>query len=304
MAKKRLALQLSKSDKIFDGIVFVVLTAAFVIIAYPLYFILISSVSDPVAVAAGQVVFLPECFTLDGYRRVFETPAVMRGFVNSIFYTVMGVAVNIVVTLPTAYALSRNDFFGRKVITMFYIFTMFVSGGLIPTFVVVRTLGMLDTVWALVLPGALGVFNLMVARTFFKMNIPQEMLDAAQIDGCSYTRFFLKIVLPLSGALIAILILWTGVAHWNSYFSALVYITTRERMPLQLELRFILLQGTEFMDAQGLSVEAMEQRRRMEALRELMRYSLIVIANIPILMLYPFVQRYFIKGVQIGSLKG
>jgi len=293
----------SLSDIIFDKIVFVVLTLIFIAVAYPLYFIIISSFSDPVKVASGQVLFWPQGLTLEGYEKVFGTKTVMRGFMNSVYYTVVGVIINLAVTLPTAYALSRDDFFGRRPVTIFYIITMFVSGGLIPTYMVIRSLGMLDTIWSLVIPGALSVYNVMVARTFFKVNIPTEMLDAARIDGCSDTRFFIKIVLPVSAAIIAILVLWCGVGHWNSYFSALLYISSRERQPLQMELRAILLQ-TEEVVGMVMTAEAMAERQRLEAMRELMKYSLIIVANLPLMILYPFIQKHFVKGVQIGSLKG
>jgi putative aldouronate transport system permease protein len=293
----------SLSDIIFDKIVFVVLTLIFIAVAYPLYFIIISSFSDPVKVASGQVLLWPQGLTLEGYEKVFGTKTVMRGFMNSVYYTVVGVIINLAVTLPTAYALSRDDFFGRRPVTIFYIITMFVSGGLIPTYMVIRSLGMLDTIWSLVIPGALSVYNVMVARTFFKVNIPAEMLDAARIDGCTDTRFFIKIVLPVSAAIIAILVLWCGVGHWNSYFSALLYISTRERQPLQMELRAILLQ-TEEVVGMVMTAEAMAERQRLEAMRELMKYSLIIVANLPLMILYPFIQKHFVKGVQIGSLKG
>ena len=290
-------------DKIFDAVSFVILTLVFLIVGYPLYFIIISSISDPQLVASGQVTFYPKGLNLDGYNEVLKNEGVMRGFFNSIYYTVIGVSVNLVVTLPTSYALSRQDFHGRRFISMFYIFTMFVSGGLIPTYLVVRNLGMLNTVWALVIPGAISVYNMMVARIFFKTNIPGELLDAARIDGCSDTNFFFRIVLPISGAIIAILVLWYGVGHWNSYFSALLYISDRQRQPLQLELRMVLLQNVQAPDM-PLSEEFQAERRRLEALREMMKYSLIIISSLPVLILYPFIQKHFVKGVTVGSLKG
>jgi len=180
---------------------------------------------------------------------------------------------------------------------------MFVSGGLIPTYLVVRSLGMLNTVWALVIPGAISVYNMMVARTFFITNIPGELLDAAKVDGCSDTMFFFRIVLPLSGAIIAILVLWYGVGHWNSYFSALLYISDRKRQPLQLELRMVLLQNTQAPDL-PLTEEFILERRRLNALREMMKYSLIIISSLPVLILYPFIQKHFVKGITVGSLKG
>ena len=290
-------------DRIFDSINFVVLTIVFIIVGYPLYFIIISSISDPHLVASGQVIFYPRGINLDGYKEVLKNEGVMRGFFNSVYYTLLGVAINIAVTLPTAYALSRNDFHGRKFVSFFYIITMFVSGGLVPTYLVVRQMGMLNTVWALVIPGAISVYNMMVARIFFKTNIPGELLDAARIDGCSDTAFFFRIVLPLSGAIIAILVLWYGVGHWNSYFSALLYISDRRRQPLQLELRMVLLQNTQA-PTMILSEEFQAERRRLEALREMMKYSLIIISSLPVLILYPFIQKHFVKGVTVGSLKG
>jgi putative aldouronate transport system permease protein len=290
-------------DTVFDAVNFAVLTIIFILVAYPLYFIIISSVSDPFEVAGGRVLFYPKGFTLDGYKEVLKNEGVMRGFFNSVYYTVLGVTINLVVTLPTAYALSRNDFYGRKTISIFYIVTMFVSGGLVPTYLVVRQVGFLNTVWALVIPGALSVYNMMVARTFFRSNIPGELLDAARIDGCTNTSFFFRIVLPLSGAIIAILVLWYGVGHWNSYFSALLYISKRERQPLQLELRMVLLQNTQAPNM-PLTEEFIAERRRLEALREMMKYSLIIIASVPVMVLYPFIQKHFVKGVTVGSLKG
>jgi putative aldouronate transport system permease protein len=304
MAKIRRNLERrSTEDKIFDAVNFIVLTLIFVIVAYPLYFVIISSISDPVKVAAGQITFVPEGINFDGYLRVFEAKEVMRGFMNSVFYTVLGVSINLAVTLPTAYALSRNDFYGRKVISIYYVITMFVSGGLIPTYLVIRQMGMLNTVWALVIPGALSVYNMMVARSFFKTNIPGELLDAARIDGCTDTSFFFRICLPLSGAIIAILALWYGVGHWNSYFSALLYIADREKQTLQLELRYILLQNQQPM-GQLLSPEALEQQRRLDALKEMMKWSLIIVSSLPVIILYPFIQKHFVKGVTVGSLKG
>ena len=195
----------SREDVIYDVIIFFILTLIFLIVAYPLYFVVISSFSDPVAVAGGKVIFYPIGFTLDGYKEVFKTQAVMRGFLNSLIYTAVGVCVNLAVTIPTSYALSRKDFPLNRPITLFYIVTMFVGGGMMPTYLVVRDTGLLNTMWALILPGALGVYNMIVARTFFTTNIPSELMEAAKLDGCGNTRFFAYIVLPLSGAIMAIL---------------------------------------------------------------------------------------------------
>ena len=304
---KRTKVARSLEDKIFDTVNFVILSIIFLVVAYPLYFVLIASVSAPHAVAGGEVTLFPVGFSLEGYTEVFRTGAIMRGFVNSLYYTTVGVIVSLIVTLPTAYALSRDDFYGKKPIMIFYLITMFVSGGLIPTYLVVMNLGMLNTVWALTIPGAIGVFNLIVCRTFFKTNIPPELLEAAKMDGCGNTRFFISIVLPLSAAIIAVQVLFNGVAHWNSFFAALIYITERARWPLQLELRSILLQNSLMFEAQMMTAvtpEAIAERQRLENLMDMMRYSLIVVASIPVLILYPFIQKHFVKGVTFGSVKG
>lgn len=295
----------SRGDVIFDGIILVVLTVIFLLVAYPLYFVIISSFSDPIAVAGGKVVLAPIGFTLDGYKEVFGTNTVMRSFANSLLYTFVGVCINLMVTLPTSYALSRPDFVLRKPILVFYLITMFIGGGMIPTYLVVRDTGLLNTMWALVIPGALGTFNMIVARTFYTTNIPLELMEAAKLDGCGNTRFFFNIVLPLSGAITAIMVLYYGVGHWNSYFSALIYISDRDKWPLQMELRNILLLNA--INAQVnrvLTAEQLREKERLEALAEMMKYSLIIISSIPVLVIYPFVQKHFVKGVMIGSIKG
>ncbi|MBQ8953039.1 MAG: carbohydrate ABC transporter permease [Clostridia bacterium] len=294
----------AKGDVIYDTIIFIILTFLFLIVAYPLYFVIISSISDPIEVSAGKVVFAPVGFTLDGYKEVFKTKTVMRGFLNSLIITVMGTSINLLVTIPTSYALSRPDFTLKRPITLFYILTMFVGGGMMPTYIVVRNTGLLDTWWALVLPGCLGVYNMIVARTFFKTNIPLELMEAAKLDGCGNTKFFIYVVLPLSGAITAILCLYYGVGHWNSYFSALIYIQKRELWPLQLELRNILVLNTSVMTKQVMTEAELLEKKRLDALKEMMKYSLIIISSIPVLVIYPFVQKHFVKGVMIGSVKG
>ena len=297
-------LKRTRSDVIYDAVIFVILTIIFLLVAYPLYFVIISSFSDPVAVAGGKVVLYPVGFTLDGYNEVFKAKTVMRGFFNSLLYTAVGVSINLAVTLPTSYALSRKDFPLNKPITLFYILTMFVGGGMMPTYLVVRDTGLLNTMWALVLPGALGVYNMIVGRTFFTTNIPSELMEAAKLDGCGNTKFFFHIVLPLSGAITAILFLYYGVGHWNSYFSALLYVSDRTKWPLQMELRNILLQNSVNMSKTVMTEEQLAEKERLEALKEMMKYSLIIISSIPVLIIYPFVQKHFVKGVMIGSVKG
>lgn len=197
-----------RSDVIYDTILFILLSLVFLVVAYPLYFVIISSVSDPIAVSNGEVTFYPIGFTLDGYREVFKTNTVVRGFLNSLLYTVCGVSVNLLVTLPTGYALSRKDFALKKFVTFFYMLTMFIGGGMMPTYLIVKQTGLLNSMWALIIPGAMGVYNMIVAKTFFSTNIPLELMEAAKLDGCGNTRFFFHIVLPLSGAITAILVLY------------------------------------------------------------------------------------------------
>lgn len=293
-----------RSDVIYDTILFILLSLVFLVVVYPLYFVIISSVSDPIAVSNGEVTFYPIGFTLDGYREVFKTNTVVRGFLNSLLYTVCGVSVNLLVTLPTGYALSRKDFALKKFVTFFYMLTMFIGGGMMPTYLIVKQTGLLNSMWALIIPGAMGVYNMIVAKTFFSTNIPLELMEAAKLDGCGNTRFFFHIVLPLSGAITAILVLYYGQGHWNSYFSALLYINDREKWPLQLELRNILLLNTNTMTKEFITEEMRKEQARREALANMMKYSLIIISSIPMLIVYPFVQKHFVKGVMIGSVKG
>ena len=297
-------LKRARGDVIYDTVIFIILTFIFLIVAYPLYFVIISSISDPIEVSAGKVTLAPVGFTLDGYREVFKTKTVMRGFFNSLIITVMGTAINLLVTIPTSYALSRPDFTLKRPITLFYILTMFVSGGMMPTYIIVRSTGLLNTWWALILPGCLSVYNMIVGRTFFKTNIPLELMEAAKLDGCGNTKFFIYVVLPLSGAITAILCLYYGVGHWNSYFSALIYITAREKWPLQLELRNILLLNSMGATSRVMTEAELKEKERLDALKEMMKYSLIIISSIPVLVIYPFVQKHFVKGVMIGSVKG
>lgn len=302
--EKKKAIKRSKNDVIFDGVIFVILTFILLIVAYPLYFIIISSFSSPDKVSSGQVIFYPLGFTLEGYKKVFENKQVITGFVNSLIYTTVGTSVNLLLTIPTAYALSRKKFQGGKIVTIFYMITMFISGGMIPTYLVVQKLGLLDSMWALILPGSLSVYNMIVARTFFQQNISEELYEAAELDGCGHGRFFFNIALPLSKAIIAIMVLYYGVGHWNSYFSALLYMQTEDKYPLQLVLRSILVQNSAQLSQTVTSAAQQEALKKQQEAVELMKYSLIIISSIPVLILYPFIQKHFTKGIMIGSVKG
>lgn len=299
--KQKIQIRACRSDRILQVTILVFLTLALLVVAYPLYFVLISSISDPVAVATGKVQWYPVNPNLEGYRAVFKRSDVTRGFLNSVLYTVVGTTLNMLVTIPAGYALSRPDLKGKKWIIFFFMLTMFVYGGMMPTYLVVKGLHLIDTIWALVLPNALSVYNLIVAMSFFKSTLSTELLEAARVDGCSNTRFFINVAVPLSGAIIAIMVLYYGVGHWNSYFNALIYTTSKEKFPLQLVLRSILVQNQGAVDK---NVRNAAERQRQQKVAELMKYSLIVISSGPILILYPFIQKQFVKGVMIGSLKG
>ncbi|WP_281888637.1 carbohydrate ABC transporter permease [Paenibacillus sp. YYML68] len=288
----------SKSDKWFDVINKTLILVGLVIIIYPLYFVLIASVTDPTSVQS--IALWPEKLNFDGYKKILESDSLWTGYQNSLIYAVAGTAINLALTIPAAYALSRKDLQGRSALMIMITFTMFFSGGLIPTYLTVKSLGMLDSVWAMVIPNAVGAWNLIIARTFFQSTIPDELLEAAKMDGCSDVTFFWKVVLPLSQALMAIMVLFYGVAHWNSYFSALVYLRDVELYPLQLVLRSILIENQVQSDMM-MDMSSMGDKLRAA---ELIKYGMIIVAALPLLILYPFLQRYFVKGVMIGSIKG
>lgn len=290
----------SRADVVFDVLNYTWLAVFTVLVLYPLYLVAIASISDPINVALGNVVFVPIGFTLEGYEAVLGDRRVFTGFFNSTIYTVAGTTLNVTCTTMAGYGLSRKDLFGGTAIMLFFIFTMYFQGGLIPTFILVRNLGLYGTRTIMIIMDLVWVYLIIIARTFYKTTIPNELLEAARIDGCNDLQFFGKVVVPLSGSLTAILTLFYGVAHWNNYFNALIYLRDGALWPLQLVLRRILLLQ-EFIANQaqdGAGTQEFFNRA------ELVKYSLIVIASIPMLVLYPFVQRHFVQGVMIGSIKG
>jgi len=287
-------------DPAFTVVSIGTLLVAIAAILYPLYFIVIASFSEPSAILNGQVWLWPKGFTVEGYQRIFADPAILRGFANSVLYTVLGTTISVVLILCGAYALSRRDLFGRKVIMMVFIATMFIDGGLIARYLVVRDLGMLDTIWAVVLPGSVGVWNLIIARAFFENNVPGELREAAQLDGANDFRFFFQIVLALSKPLIFLMIMIHLVANWNAFFDALIYLDDESKYPLQLVLRNVLIQSevTSAGGTAGLDSYAAAQR-----LGELIKYGMIVISSIPLLVVLPFMQKHFTKGALLGAVK-
>ena len=299
-AKKRNKIKNPTEDRILYAVVGVILGLFILCILYPVIFIISASFSDGTEVQLGHVYLLPVKPTLDGYRAVFSHKNVLTGFRNTFFYTFMGTAINIVITLLCAYPLSRRDLPFRGFFTFLFVFTMFFSGGLIPSYLLISKLKMINTVWALLLPGAMSVYNMIITRSFFVNTVPLELLEASQIDGCSDMRYFFSILLPLSQAVIAVISLYYAVAHWNSYFSALIYLRDPNLQPLQLILRNILL-------ATRVSLNEFEDPDLMEGkvgLEFLLKYALIVVSCAPIIAIYPFVQKFFMKGVMLGSVKG
>ena len=299
MTHARQKVRRQRKDVVFDVILYTICALLLVVILYPLWFIIIASFSDPSAVAGGHVWLWPVGFTLEGYQELLRQPQVWLGYRNTIAYTVVGTLIALAVNIPAAYALSRKDLWGRKGLMGLYVFTMFFSGGLIPIFLTVQQAGLYNTFWVLVLPFSVSAYNIIVARTFFETSLPPDLWDAAQIDGCGNLRFFFTMALPLSKAVISVIALWTAVGQWNSYFNALIYIRDENLYPLQLIMRNILITNQNFA-ALGTGEAAMIAMRRAN----LVRYAMIIIATVPIMCVYPFIQKYFDQGVMIGAVKG
>lgn len=296
-----MAIKEPRGDRIFGAVVFVIVTLLMLIVLYPLVYVLSCSVSSPTAVGAGEVVLLPKGFTLMGYRRVFQEPDILLGYKNTLFYTIIGTAINLFVTVPAGYMLSKKEVPGRNLFMFLFMFTMYFSGGMIPSFLLVRSLHLYDTRAVLVILGAFSTYNCIICRTFFAA-LPHELEEAAAIDGCSTVRTFIQIVLPLSQALLGVMVLYFAVGHWNSYFNAMIYVNNEKYKPLQLILRRILIleQASSNMMEGGGDEYAAEQFK----LKELIKYAVIVVSSLPVLVLYPFLQKYFAQGVMIGSIKG
>lgn len=289
----------SRADKAFDIINYILLTLAFLIVAYPLYFVIIASISDPIAIYEGKVILLPVRPTLEGYERIFSYSSLFTGYKNTLIYTTVGTTINVILTITAAYALSRKELVGRNAIMMGVMITMIFSGGQIPNYLLVRNLGIYNTMWALILPGAVSSYNLIVARTFFQQNIPDELREAAELDGCTDAGFFFRVVLPLSGSIIAVMVLFYAVGHWNSYYNALIYLSSQAKYPLQLVLRNILIVNTMDDMVNDVATQAAQQR-----MGDLIKYGMIIVSSLPLMILYPFLQRYFVQGVMIGAIKG
>ena len=303
--KKRNTHKMKQSwdDIIFSGACNLLLIVFVLVVFYPLWFVVMASVSDPAYVNRGDFLVYPKGFNLMGYEEVFRTESIWIGYGNTILYTVCGTILGTAVTVLAGYALSRKDLPGRGLLMKIFVFTMYLSGGMIPFYLVVKSLGMVNNRMTLIILGSVSAYNMIVVRSFMESNIPDELMDAATIDGCGNGRFFSTIVVPLSKAVIAVIVLYIAVSHWNSYFNAMIFMTDTNKYPLQLYLRELLLTSSSLGDdmSQYMDPEALEA---MQSLVEVLKYAVIVVATAPIICVYPFIQKYFVKGVMIGSVKG
>lgn len=289
----------SLGDRIFDIVVNVTLALCVLACAYPIYLVIINSFSDPNMVAKGEIWWRPIGITLDAYVEVFKNKDILQGYANSLYYTVLGTALNMVLTIPAAYALSKPQLFGRNLIMKLLVFTMYFSGGLVPHYILMQGLGLLNTRMGVLVVGAVATTNLIIARTFFASSIPNELEEAAEIDGCSVLQTFLRIVLPLSKAMLSVIMLYYAVARWNNYTSSLYYQPLASELhPLQMVLRRILI------TMQQNSELSAEEADYYAKLANMIKYAVIVVASVPLLVIYPFIQKYFEKGVMMGSVKG
>jgi len=299
--KNKEAVKYNLADNIFEFFIIIFCIFVFIIVAYPLYFIVIASFSDSTYVNQGLVILTPKGFSTYGYSKIFEDTRIWTGYKNTLIYTLGGTAINLLFTLPGAYALAYKRFKARKYIMRAFVFTMFFNGGLIPTYMLIRNLRMVDTMWVMMIPFCVNVYNLIITRTFFEHTIPDELYEAAIIDGCTHFKFFTTVVLPLSKAIISVIFLYYMVGHWNNFFTALIYLNKDNLQPLQIVLRNILLSNQVFMEGAGMGGEAGGYAQRYA---DQVKYGVILVSTLPILCLYPFIQKYFEEGIMIGAIKG
>ena len=291
---------MSMPDKIFTIFNYTILTLVLIVIAYPLIFVVSASFSDPQAVIRGDVLLLPVNPTLRGYQAVFKNGKILTGFMNSVFYLVAGTCLNLVMTMLCAYPLSRKEFKARGFISLFFVFTMYFSGGMVPTYILVNKLGLLNTRLAMIIPTAMSTYNMIICRTYIVNSIPDELYEASQMDGCTPFKYMMKVIVPLSKPILAVLTLYYGVAKWNDYFNAMLFLYKDELQPLTIIMKEILIMGkvdmTQVTDASAVS--------KLQGMSELLKYSTMVVATLPVLMLYPLIQKHLVKGVMIGAVKG
>lgn len=301
MKKRKSIMKLSKSDKIFRAIAFLILAIIMISIIYPMWFVIVASFSNPIEIYNKPFLLWPSEFSFESYKLVFKDPDFLVGFRNSILYTLVGTTVNVIMNICGAYPLSKKYFKGKNFLMFMFTFTMFFNGGLIPTYLVVDGLGLTDTFWVMIIPSAVGMFNIIIMRTYFQSRIPPELEDAAKVDGCTNFKFLIKIVLPLSLPIIAVIALYYGVGRWNEYFSAMIYINDRQLYPLQLVLREILLQN-QTSDMMNIVADSGYSTRMIARMG--LKYAVIIVSTVPIFIIYPMVQKFFAKGVMVGAIKG
>ena len=294
-------LKVSHSERSFDIVNTTLLVLLALIAAYPLYYVLVASFSDPYEVYAGHTFLYPVKITFEGYRRVFREQAIARGYVNSVYYTVLGTIVSVALIISTGYGVSKKDLPYRRIIMIFYVITMYFNGGLIPTYLVVSRTGLLNSVWALILPGGVAVFNVIVTRTYFETSIPNEIYEAGEIDGASQLTMFFRIAIPLSKPILAVMVIFTMVGYWNDWFTALIYFNDKSMFPLQLALRQVLIQSQASAAMMGNMDGGYAEANKIT---ELIKFASIVAGAVPMLVAYPFVQKYFEKGFMAGAVKG
>lgn len=306
LATNHKKIRMSTGDRLFVGVNNALLVIAFVILLYPLIFVISASISDPRMVNSGEVLLWPKGLNLDGYKKIFQYSDIWLGYLNTLFYTVVGTTLNLAVTIPCAYALSRKEMKGRGIMMTFIMITMYFSGGLIPIYMNLKSFGLLNTRIVLLITGLVRAYYIIVSRTFFSSTIPSELYEAAYVDGCGDWRMFLVIILPLSRPILAVMALYYGVGHWNSYFDAMVYLRDRSLYPLQMFLREILIQSklAASMFNADMSPEDIKALNKQADEANLIKYGVIIVATAPMLILYPWMQRFFEKGIMIGSVKG
>ena len=287
------------SDRIFHITVLVLSILCFIVILYPLWFVVIASISNSDMVNRGEVVFWPRDIRFYGFQQIFQDARILTGYRNTLIYVVGGTVLNMIVTMPAAYALSRPDFKPRNMVMLYFVFTMYFSGGLVPTYMQINNLGLINTPTILLVMVLINTYNLIIARTFIQNTIPNDLYESASLDGCSHFRFFWSIVLPLSKAIISVEMLYYAVFHWNDYFNALIYTSNNDIQPLQMVLRRILLQNEAFANGNG-----GVQGGYAQSSADQVKYAVIIVSTVPILCVYPFIQKYFEKGVMIGAVKG
>lgn len=301
MSKNSGAIRLTAEDRVFRFIALLILAVIMISIIYPIWFVLVASFTNPLEIYENPFLIWPKEFNFESYKLVFRDKDFVTGFINSVLYTVVGTTVNVVMNICGAYPLSKRNFKGKKFLMLMFTFTMFFSGGMIPTFLLIDQLGLMNTFWVMIIPSAVGMYNIIIMRTYFQSRIPPDLEEAAKVDGCTNFRLLLQIVLPLSIPIIAVIALYYGVGRWNEYFAAMMYISDRRLYPLQLVLREILLQN-QASDMMDIVTDSGYSDRMMARLG--LKYAVIVVSTVPIFVIYPLVQKFFAKGVMVGAIKG